>query len=107
MNPLDPASFVDDVEVRVGHGESDAFVSERLFRRLVLIGQAYGLHRLGLLDSDAELSPLQADGLLHELLFVRALVPQDEALMSVIVEMTPLVERSARSTADPLLIEWN
>jgi hypothetical protein len=104
MSSLRPEDFADDVEIRIRCGDREAWLSERLLRRLALIGAAYELHLLPLLAGDISLNPVQADGLLGELDFVGALV-EDAALMSALSTLAPLV-RGCRASADSISFEW-
>lgn len=104
MIPLRPEDHANDEQVRVLHADREVWLSERLFRRLVLIGSAYELHLLPLLGEDATLNAVQADGLLTELGFVGALVA-DPALASLLNVLTPLVS-ACRGSNDALRIDW-
>lgn len=104
MISLRPEAHANDEQVRVLHADREVWLSERLFRRLVLIGAAYELHLLPLLGEDATLNAVQADGLLTELDFVGDLVA-DPALASVLNVFTPLV-RACRASKGELRIDW-
>ena len=72
----------DVVEVRSHRGERKAsihrqhIVPETLFARLLNLGQAYGLHTLGLLDpyGETELNRLQAESFDQEVAFLAGIV---------------------------------
>ena len=106
MDPLEPSTFEGDVEVSIRYREDEALLSERLMRRLVLMGAAYGLHRLPLLDRDSELNALQASSLASELEFIRSLVPTDRALGRAISELAHFAQRTARDSMGRLAVEW-
>ena len=71
-------SYLADPEVRAGvpgrtdDPDSETWLPERLFLRLLALGEAYGLHVLGLVDSQADttLNSVQCVGLVRELEFV-------------------------------------
>lgn len=104
MTSLKADDFIDDVEVRVGFRDQEIWLSERLFRRLVLVGTAYELHLLPMLKQDFVLNAVQAENLLGELEFVRALVA-DQALGSLLNTLTPIVGLACRS-GDDVTFEW-
>lgn len=104
MRSLRIEDYADDEQVRVLHAEREVWLSERLFRRLVLIGAAYELHLLPLLGEDATLNAVQADALAAELDFVGALVA-DPALASVLNALAPLVS-ACRAAKGELRIDW-
>jgi hypothetical protein len=101
---LKPEDYADDVEVRVHCAGQEVWLSERLFRRLVLIGRAYECHLLPFLEQDVSLNPVQADGLLGELDLVATLV-SDAALMSTLDRLAPLATACRRS-ASAMFVEW-
>ncbi|WP_339915756.1 hypothetical protein [uncultured Brevundimonas sp.] len=106
MHRLEAEAFADDVEVSLQCGALEAQVPERLFRRLVLLGRAYELHRLSLLQEDAVLDSVQAQSLSDELEFVRELVPTDHALATLLAQATPVVLAASRDAKSSLVIEW-
>ena len=104
MSSLSPDDFSEDEPVRVSCQNQEAWVSERLFLRLVLIGAAYELHLLPLLREDFSLNAVQAEALSAELKFVGSLVA-DDAISSVLERVTPLVILANRS-GDEIKFEW-
>lgn len=106
MELLEPSAFANDIEVSIRFQDAEAAISERLMQRLVLVGRAYGLHRLPLLGEDVELNALQSSSLASELEFIRSLVPADRALGLAASTLSQLAERSARSSTGHLSIEW-
>ena len=104
MISLRPEDHTNDEQVRVLLADREAWLSERLFRRLVLIGAAYELHLLPLLGEDATLNAVQAEGLLEELDFVGGLVA-DPALAALLNRLAPLVSECRASKGD-LRIDW-
>src|SRR5690606_31654826 len=104
MISLRPEAHANDEQVRVLHADREVWLSERLLRRLVLIGAAYELHLLPLLGEDASLNAVQADALLAELEFVGALVA-DPALASALNDFAPLVS-ACRASKGELRIDW-
>lgn len=104
MRSLDPEAFSNDEEVRVHGAGREVWLSERLFRRLALIGGAYERHLLPLLAQDVTLNSTQCDGLLGELDFVGELVA-DEALTSMLNALAPVVS-ACRASGQDLLVEW-
>lgn len=106
MDLLDPETFADDVEVEIRCGTLTALPSERLFWRLVHIGQAYEMHRLPMLREDAVLNRAQAQSLAEELDFIASLLPADTALESLIDQIIPLVRACAAEASQQLIVEW-
>lgn len=104
MSSLSPDDFAKDETVRVGCQNQEAWVSERLFLRLVLIGAAYELHLLPLLREDCSMNAVQAETLSAELSFIGSLVA-DDALGSVLERVAPLVSLARRSGSD-IKFEW-
>jgi len=105
MRSLKPEDYADDELVRIQCSGREIWLSERLFRRLVLIGGAYELHLLPLLEQDTALNSVQADGLLGELDFISTLVV-DAALTSVLNELAPLVRACRVSPDRTISFEW-
>ena len=105
---LDPDSFSNDEVVGVAAVERDVpmqdvpeadwiFVPERLFHRLLSLGEAYSLHFAPLLESqaDSELNATQCQGFLDELRFLHQVVA-DAALSAMLKELLPKVEHVVR-----------
>ena len=103
MHALDPETWSNDEEVRVHGAGREIWLSERLFRRLVLIGEAHERHLLPLLAQDVTLNSTQCDDLLGELNFVGGLVA-DAALTSMLNALAPVV-RACRASGQDLLVE--
>jgi hypothetical protein len=98
---LDGATYQDDEPVGVfsDDPERGVWVSERLWDRIRLLGQAYGLHTLPLLVGEASggdgvtLNALQVETLRDELVFVEARANDD------------LVTHHARAVSDYLAMQ--
>lgn len=85
--------------------QAEAWIPERLYRRLFLLGNAYELHYLGLLPGDSEpayLSATQARGLVDELEFLLR-VANDELLTPCIGDIIEVATVAARGTHEPAL----
>ncbi len=104
MSSLSPDDFAEDETVRVSCQNQEAWVSERLFLRLVLIGAAYELHLLPLLREDFSMNAVRAEALSAELKVVGSLVA-DDALGSVLDRLAPLVILASRSGSE-IKFEW-
>ena len=101
---LDPMTYEADDDVvgiyEIDPGEPDAlWCSARLFRRLVLIGAAYELHTLPLLDGsvDVHLNQTRCLALVDEIAFVAERV--DDALVVGLAQS--LVDYVSRRTRRP------
>lgn len=104
MSSLKPEDYAEDVSVCVQCAGGVVWLSERLCRRLVWIGQAYELHLLPLLGEDRTVNGVQAQALAAELAFVDAIVT-DEALQSVLTRLKPVVQSSIQTGAE-IRVEW-
>lgn len=104
MGVLNPEDFAGDEQVRVHGADREVWLSERLLRRLALIGEAYERHLLPLLVRDVTLNSTQCDGLLSELEFVDKLVA-DAALTSMLNALAPVVV-ACRASGQDLEVEW-
>ena len=105
MSSLRPEDYADDELVCIQCSGREVWLSERLFRRLMLIGRAYELHLLPLLEQDTTLNSVQADSLLGELDFIRTVVA-DAAITSVLNELAPLVRTCRVSPDRTISFEW-
>ena len=112
---LDPRSFADDevmgiaaVEAALSVTEvpetSWTFVSERLYERLLSLGQAYSLHFATLLDSHAErkLNSVQCECCLEEVGFLAEVI-SDPALSGVLEQLLARLVEAARH---PNMVIW-
>jgi hypothetical protein len=104
VSSLNPEDFAEDVSVRVECAGEEIWLSERLFRRLVWIGQAYEFHLLPVLGEDRTLNAVQAQALAAELGFVGAIV-RDKALESLLTLLLQLVTASIQAGAE-ISVEW-
>ena len=100
---LNPEAYRGDEPVAIGeHGTEPrgwTYVPERLFGRLVSLGQAYELHLLPVIDQYAAttLNAEQCVTLADELRFLGD-VTNDPALDAVLESLIPVVDAIARDT---------
>jgi hypothetical protein len=113
---FDHGTYADDQPVRLfrpdryGPLDDDArSMPETLWHRLRLLGAAYGLHLLPLLDGTTDpvmLNSLQCEQLLSELRFVGSLV-DDPLVRAEVAAVIDLVNRPSQGASkEPLAIEF-
>lgn len=101
--------YRDDEPVGIGARGTEpdgwVYVPERLFARLVALGQAYELHLLPVIEvyGETTLTSAQCATLGEELLFLRQ-VTNDEALHRVVEILIPLVELTARQRKQAIIV---